>query len=231
MDHSRSLSFSPFRLASVEGRLYRETNVIPLRPKTYTLLYYLVTHAGDLVSKETLLNSIWPDTIVSEGGLTELMRELRKVLGDIPHTPRFIETVHGRGYRFIAKVYSPESRIPSLESEKHRDAPREQTRDAGRQTEDIPFVGRETELAQLHGWLAKARRGERQLVFVTGEPGIGKTTVVEAFLQQISTDSKVRVSRGQCIEQYGASEAYLPVLEALGRLARQAEGSILVSVL
>ncbi len=73
-------------------------------------------------------------------------------------------------------------------------------------------MGRETELAQLHRWLAKALHGERQIVFATGEPGIGKTTLVEAFLQQVATDPQVRIGRGQCIEHYGAGEAYLPVL-------------------
>jgi predicted ATPase len=74
------------------------------------------------------------------------------------------------------------------------------------------------ELRQLHGWLQKALSGERQIVFVIGEPGIGKTALVEAFLQQVASDQGVWIGRGQCIEHYGAGEAYLPVLEALGRL-------------
>jgi predicted ATPase len=123
-------------------------------------------------------------------------------------------------------------------------------------------VGREIELAQLHKWFAKALNGERQLVFVTGEPGIGKTTLIEAFLYRLESSvqghkesqksksksqkaklgdssltpspqllAPVFIGRGQCIEQYGASEAYLPILEAMGRLARQVEGYRLVAVL
>ena len=65
---------------------------------------------------------------------------------------------------------------------------------------------------------------QRQLVFVTGEPGIGKTALVEAFLAQIGLGEPLRIGRGQCVEQYGAGEAYLPVLEALGRLGREAAG-------
>jgi predicted ATPase len=111
-------------------------------------------------------------------------------------------------------------------------------------------VGREAELTQLHQWLEKAANGQRQLVFIAGEPGIGKTTLVEAFLRSLgsrvqsreeeSQNAKVKtqkskvpdlksqipkpgawVARGQCIEHYGSGEAYLPVLEALYRLCQQ----------
>ena len=63
--------------------------------------------------------------------------------------------------------------------------------------------------------------GERQIVFVTGEAGIGKTALVDTFARSITSDRSIRIGRGQCLEQYGTSEAYLPVLEALGRLGRE----------
>ncbi len=66
-------------------------------------------------------------------------------------------------------------------------------------------------------------RGERQVVFVTGEAGIGKTSLVDAFADTIPASGKIRVARGQCLDQYGKSEAYLPVLEAIGRLCRDEE--------
>ena len=72
---------------------------------------------------------------------------------------------------------------------------------------------------------------QRQLVFVTGEPGIGKTALVDAFLARIDRTDLLRVGRGQCVEQYGAGEAYLPVLEALGRLGREPRGDEVVRVL
>jgi tetratricopeptide (TPR) repeat protein len=125
------------------------------------------------------------------------------------------------------------------------------------------LVGRETDLAFLQERLAKALNGERQVVFVTGEPGIGKTTLLEAFVagvrdQEESQRAKVPkaqssapspqslsfpnpqaqfpnpgvwVGGGQCIEHYGAGEAYLPVLEALGRLCRDSEGERLRALL
>ena len=63
--------------------------------------------------------------------------------------------------------------------------------------------------------------GERQIVFVTGEAGIGKTSLVDTFARSLASDRNIRIGRGQCLEQYGTSEAYLPVLEAVGRLCRE----------
>jgi predicted ATPase len=68
------------------------------------------------------------------------------------------------------------------------------------------LVGREAELDQLRGWFAEALEGRRRIVFVTGEPGIGKTTFVRAFLDSIAQERAVRIGCGQCIEQYGAGE-------------------------
>src|SRR5436305_1738196 len=82
------------------------------------------------------------------------------------------------------------------------------------------LVGREAEVTQLHGYLARALRGERQVVFVSGEAGMGKTTTVDAFLASLAADTSLWVARGQCIDHYGSGEAYLPVLDALGRLCR-----------
>ena len=72
--------------------------------------------------------------------------------------------------------------------------------------------------------------GQRRVVFVVGEAGIGKSTLVQAFLETI-LPTGVRIGRGQCLEQYGAGEPYMPVLEALSRLSREREGEQVVEVL
>jgi len=74
------------------------------------------------------------------------------------------------------------------------------------------------------------------VVFVTGEVGIGKTTLVDAFLQTLNVQHQTLntglwVGRGQCIQQYGAGEAYMPILEAWGRLCREPAGERLVTLL
>lgn len=92
-------------------------------------------------------------------------------------------------------------------------------------------MGREAELAQLRGWLEQALGGARQVVFVTGEPGIGKTTVVDAFVAHAAAAGGLWLGHGQCIEHYGAGEAYLPVLEALGQLGREPGQERLLAIL
>ena len=76
-----------------------------------------------------------------------------------------------------------------------------------------------------------ALQGQRQVVFLTGEAGIGKTTLVDAFVTDMAPATAWWVGRGQCIDQYGAGEAYLPLLEALGQWCRAAEGAQLVALL
>ena len=83
------------------------------------------------------------------------------------------------------------------------------------------LVGREDAVSRMHSWLDKARGGECQVVFVTGEAGIGKTTLLETFARSVASDRTVRICSGQCLEQYGMSEAYLPVLEAIRQLSRE----------
>ena len=92
------------------------------------------------------------------------------------------------------------------------------------------LVGRGAELTRLRELLREACRGARQLAFVVGDPGIGKSTLVEMFLDRVR-GGQIRIGRGQCLDQRGAGEPYLPVLEALGRLCRERGGAALLAVL
>jgi DNA-binding SARP family transcriptional activator len=94
-----------------------------------------------------------------------------------------------------------------------------------------PPPGRERELGRLQRLLEETLAGERRLVFVTGEAGIGKTTIVDTFLARTGSAGTAAVAHGQCVEHRGGGEPYLPVLEALGRLARQPSGRQLVPLL
>jgi DNA-binding winged helix-turn-helix (wHTH) protein/predicted ATPase len=187
---------------------------LPLTPRSFAVLRYLVENRGRLVKKEELLTAIWRDTIVSDSALASCIRDLRKALGDLSNAPRYIQTVHRRGFRFIGSAAA------------HATATVAATRGAA-----PAVVGRGAELAILHARLGKTLSGQRQFVFVTGEPGIGKTALVETFLAEVAEANAARVGCGQCVEQYGAGEAYLPILEALGRLGRGAGGEQLVQIL
>src|SRR5262245_33044472 len=197
---SSQFLFAPFRLDPGNACLWRGTQMLALRPKAFAVLQCLVAHAGQLVTKDTLLKAVWPDIAVSDAVLKVCIDEIRKVLGDPVRAPQFIATVHRRGYRFIAPVT-----VTDAPAADHR---------------PVPLVGRTVELAHLHTWLAQARRGTRQMVFVTGEAGIGKPALVETFLDQAKAEPHLWVALGQCAAHYGAGEAYMPVLEALSRLCR-----------
>jgi predicted ATPase len=208
--------------------------MITLRPKVFAVLAYLVTHAGQLVTKEMLFDAVWPETVVTDAVLKACIRELRRVLGDTIQTPQFIATVHRRGYRFIASVRSGTSTEDSRQwvgSTEQWPVGNHQPRPTIDRQPPEPIVEREGVLQQLHSWLTMAAQGRRQLVFITGEPGSGKTAVVEAFARQAAADSQVRLAWGQCVEYYGTGEAYMPVLEALGQLCRGVDGAQVVAEL
>lgn len=98
------LTFGEFRLDAVSGHLYRGLDSIALAPKAFALLQVLAGQAGRLVSKQELLSQVWPGVFVGDSVLKGAIREVRKALNDDSHEPRFIETAHRRGYRFIAPV-------------------------------------------------------------------------------------------------------------------------------
>src|SRR5262249_7349574 len=112
MRKARYFLFEPFRLDAFDERLWEREKSVRLGHKALAVLQRLVSQPGQLVTKDDLLAAAWPDTAVCEAVLTTAMRELRRALGDQARVPRFIETVHGRGYRFIASV--TETSVPAL---------------------------------------------------------------------------------------------------------------------
>jgi DNA-binding winged helix-turn-helix (wHTH) protein/tetratricopeptide (TPR) repeat protein len=96
--------FPPFRLDVRNQCLWRDEERVALMPKPFAVLVYLVEHAGQLVTQDDLLTAIWPDTHVQPEVLRRYILEIRRVLGDQPESPRFIETQPKRGYRFIADI-------------------------------------------------------------------------------------------------------------------------------
>jgi DNA-binding winged helix-turn-helix (wHTH) protein/tetratricopeptide (TPR) repeat protein len=213
--------FAPFRLDSHNQCLWRTGNAgreerILLTPKAFAVLVYLVEHAGQLVTHEELLDAVWAGSVVEAQAVKRNILEVRSALGDHPKNSLFIETVTKRGYRFIAPVSERAVSSPT--------APEIATRSS--------LVGRDPALNELHDCLQHAARGERQIVFITGEAGIGKTALVDEFRRQLAaTALSLRIARGQCVEGFGGKEAYYPMLEALGRLCTGAERDALVQVL
>src|SRR5262245_15348892 len=202
MDADRLLSFDRYSLDLANERLLHDGDVVSLTPQAFAVLRCLVEDAGQLVRKDDLLRSVWRGTHVSDGVQRVIILEIRRALDDDSEQPRFIETVPRRGYRFIA----PRTRT---------------SRRPAAADENGTIVGRDGVIAALETRFARARAGERQLVFLSGEAGIGKTTVLDAFVARAAGEPDVMIARGACLEHYGVAEAYLPVLEAIGRLLRE----------
>jgi DNA-binding winged helix-turn-helix (wHTH) protein len=195
--------FAEFRFDLSREALWRGDEAVALTPKASAVLRCLVAERGRLVLKDELIDAVWPDTAVSDASLKVCIREIRRALGDSFAAPRFIATAHRRGYRFIGAVQEP--------------APIEFTAGA---PGPAHLIGRDAQLAELRGALQRAVAGERQTVFVTGEIGIGKTSLIEALLAEV-TRAGVALARGRCQEHFGAGEAYLPLLDGLARLCRE----------
>ena len=207
--------FPPFRLDTINQCLWRRKDAgdderVLLTPKAFAVLAYLVEHAGRLVTQEELLDAVWPDTFVQPEVLKYQIADIRSTLGDHPKNPSFIETLPRRGYRFIAAVYDRAAANP----------------------EPSAPAGSDRVLVELWDCLRKSFHGERQIVFIAAEPGIGKATVVDEFQDQAAANVPgIRVARGQCVEGYGGKEAYYPMLDALGQLCRGFAGASVVETL
>src|SRR5262249_41576616 len=218
MSSSRQISFGAFSLDTGSERLLKGAREIAVRPKVFAVLKYLLDNPERLITKDEILDAVWPEVSVGDAVLKSCIKELRDLLEDDPRSPSFIETVHRRGYRFIGDVASGTQ-------------PSEPASFVAGPRQPGVVVGRESQLVIMKSWLGKARRGERQVGLISGEPGIGKTTLVETFLRQYAKDSKTLIARGQCLEQYGEREAYQPMLEALSLLCRQAGGESLTQLI
>src|SRR5262245_2665556 len=112
MPGTRQWCFGPFRLDPTTESLWRDEVLLPLPPKPFAVLAYLVAHAGQVISKETLLEAVWPNTAVTEGVLKTCLGQIRQVLGERARTPQYIATLHRRGYRFVAPVVEYTEAVP-----------------------------------------------------------------------------------------------------------------------
>jgi DNA-binding winged helix-turn-helix (wHTH) protein len=108
-----TLSFPPFTLDPTTARLWRGKKRITLSPKDFALLHYFTTHPGQVVTHAELLQAVWGATVVGSEVLKVRIGRLRRLLGDKTASPRFVESVHGLGYRFIGEVGSSQHSVVS----------------------------------------------------------------------------------------------------------------------
>src|SRR5689334_15719335 len=160
MKQDRQIIFPPFRLDVVDQRLYCGQQEIALRPKTLAVLLHLLERPGRLVTKDELLDAVWPDTSVTDAVLKVSIREIREALGDDQRRPKFIETAQRAGYRFIGEVATNNIPIPLTS-----------------------FIGRKREIGEVRQSLAGTR-----LLTLTGAGGSGKTRLAIESVSELANE-------------------------------------------
>ena len=158
MDEPR-YRFGDLEFAPDAFQLRRQGEVLPVQPKVLAALEQFLQHPGELLERDRLMEALWPGVFVTDNSLEQLIRKLRRALGDRTRPFRFLQTVPGRGYRFVAEVHVVHA-----------------VRGVDPAVPKPGFVGRAPELAALAAAWAQAR-----LVTVLGPGGCGKTTLVREF--------------------------------------------------
>lgn len=191
--------FEGFELDEERLELRRGGAPLPTNPLLVRLLLALVRDAGQLVTKDELVERVWAGRPVADNVITVSMARLRQLLGRSPAAASLVVTVYGRGYRFAGEV--------AVRSAGAGSGP------APRATELAPpFVGRQRVLERLRSALAAARDGRGRLCALLGEPGIGKTRAVEMLEREAG--ASVRVAWGYC-RQAGDTPPLWPWLRLL----------------
>lgn len=211
---SLQVRFGAFELDEANARLLRDGRAVPLAPTPFALLCALVRQARSLLTKHALLDEVWGHQFLTESALKTAISDLRAALQDDPKQPRYIETVARRGYRFIGAVTST---VPPAAATPGAPSP------AAARWPAWSSIGRADALQHLGRAWQLAGAGKRQIVWITGEAGVGKTTLIERFMAEAGD---IHCAHGQCVEQYGEGEPYLPVLEALTALSRRDAGLV-----
>jgi len=203
------MRFGAFELDLRAGELRKYGLRIRLQDQPLQILLMLLEHPGEIVAREQIRQRLWADgTIVDfDHSINAAIKRLRDVLGESADRPRYIETKARAGYRFIGEVSGT---IPARAGKGAESACQ-----VGPAIQPI-LVGREQEQTALSAALASASGGRGRLVCVSGEPGIGKTALVEAFLAR--SGEYVLVGHARCSERLSGTEAWLPWLEVLESL-------------
>jgi predicted ATPase/DNA-binding winged helix-turn-helix (wHTH) protein len=207
-------AFEDFEFDTSRLELRRAGSVCHLEPQVFDLLHYLLEHHDRVVTKNELLDAIWPGRFVSDSALSSRIKAARQAIGDSGSSQRLIKTHHGRGFRFIGPLRLND------DGESARTPDRAPSAAAAfRQGQTL--VGREGELMVLHDRLDEALRGSRQTIFIGAEAGCGKTAIVSAFESELLMSRRATLVRGQCMRQFtGGGEPYQAIVELVESISR-----------
>jgi DNA-binding winged helix-turn-helix (wHTH) protein/tetratricopeptide (TPR) repeat protein len=196
-------AFADLELDVALYQLRKQGEVVKLAPKAFDLLLYLIQHRTRVVSKAELLDQLWPGEHVTESVLHSNVAAVRKALQSERSLSKLIQTVHGRGYHFVA---------PVEESEEAAVAPRETGL----------FIGRQDVMGELRADLDQVFSGRGRVAMLVGEPGIGKTRTAEELADQARQRGAL-VAEGRCHEGEGVP-AFWPWVQVLRDIVSELPG-------
>jgi DNA-binding winged helix-turn-helix (wHTH) protein/tetratricopeptide (TPR) repeat protein len=240
-------SFGPFRLDVEAAILFRGTEPIALGRRAVALLGVLVERPGALISKDALMEAAWSGLAVEDSNLTVQIAALRRVLGEAGGA-NWIETMPRRGYRFVGPaVQSGDTKVPLAPAGPYaaehpaKTAKPEQPElmngekdlrilSSPNDARSHLMVGRVAPLEMLDRMTQRMLVGQRQIAFVTGEAGIGKSAFIEMAVERLSHQG-VDLLCGRCTERFGTDEAFLPLIDALATRCRAADGAELLAAI
>lgn len=202
-----------WRVEPAANTLMRVEEEIRLEPKVMKVLSCLAAHAGEVVSKQELIDEVWRTEFVAANTLTRAIAEIRRALGDDARKPTYIQTIPKRGYRLIGEVLLEAAATPPSLADETFDEP-----------ERPVFVARQSELARLDRLLEAALEGRGAVAFVNGEAGTGKTALAGEFCRRtLERHEGLVVTWGACNAATGAGDPYGPWRQVLSQLTGDIE--------
>lgn len=224
-------AFGPFRLDVEASVLFRDGRPVALGQRAVALLRILVEHPGALVSKDDLIEAAWSGLAVEESNLSVQISALRRALGDAGGAD-WIETMPRRGYRFVGpavrveKAQAAVTPSPSRQMMPRQAAGEDDRSDSSSQM----IVGRASSLEALDRMTAHVLAGRRQVAFVKGEAGIGKTAFIAKAVERLRAQGFDLLS-GRCTERFGIDDVFQPLIDALAARCRAPGGNDLLAAI
>jgi predicted ATPase/DNA-binding winged helix-turn-helix (wHTH) protein len=210
LNKRRIYEFDDFRVDTGQFFLTRAGRAEPITPTVFRILLMLLEHAGEVVTKEELMKNVWPDSFVEEGNLNRNVSTLRKALGEKPCDHRCIETIPKTGYRFIAPTRVTDYKPPAGTARKMC-SPCIQH-----------IVGREVERDILQRTYDQVQQGRGALVCINGDVGLGKTALVDAFVEDLLRNGQTcHLARARCSDSFTENEPLMPWIENVSALAEE----------
>lgn len=221
---AKKIIFADFIFETDSNTLLRNDNeTVALEPSAARVLRFFLENGNRLISKKEILDTIWAEVFTTEDVLKRAVSQIRRALGDDAQNPRFIETHHRRGYRFIALPQND-----PLNDDKEAAAAKEKVEEF--ETATAPnfdcFVGRKTEMEFLQTEFRRVLQGAGQPILIVGDPGIGKTQTTLRFTAWMQKHEKTHAAVALRVRFFDYEASFLPAYDVFLSLLGEACAAI-----